>query len=388
MNKLLLSLLALPALAFPARAGGVHPSQVSDSLITWTNSLTNASYHVLWAAPSNRWPRSWQPMRSMEETGPATNRVPAPCLFAVALVSNPPSPGLAFVEGGAFLMGSDYAPGGDETPVHPVTIGPFYADKFEVTKAHWDRVRNWAIACGYTDLSGGGAGYDFTLWTARSESNHPVTGVTWYDAVKWCNARSEAESLAPVYFLDAGFTQPYRTGSVDAVWTDFGRSGYRLPTEAEWEKAARGGLTGHHYPWPGRDPQPTNCIQRTYANYLDSDDAYEAGTTPAGWYNGSQVIVEGFFRLAAQDMANGFGLYDVAGNVIEWCADWYDASYYSASPGENPAGPASGSDRVIRGGYSLSDPLALRCAARDHLGPNLQGGSVGFRCVRRADWND
>ena len=201
-------------------------------------------------------------------------------------------------------------------------------------------------------------GSSFSVETGKVE--HPVVEVSWFGAVAHANWRSAQDGLAPCYDLSTGTC-------------DFGANGYRLPTEAEWEYAARGGLqpTYSEYPWG-------STIVGSQANFYNSGDPFETpwpGTTPVGYYDGGQVP-------SGVDMANGFGLHDTNGNVFEWCNDWYSGSYYSVSPSSNPHGPASGSSRVIRGGSWDSDPPYLRSASR--LGSTLGDRSsvTGFRLVR------
>ena len=151
--------------------------------------------------------------------------------------------------------------------MHTVTVSAFYLDQFEVTKALWDDVKTYADANGYTfSNSGSGEG-----------AFHPVHTVNWYDCVKWCNARSEKEGLAPVYYTDAGFTTVYKTGEGTAPFANWAANGFRLPTEAEWEKAARGTLVGNTYPWG-------NTIGGGDANYNGSGDPFETviGYHPGG----------------------------------------------------------------------------------------------------------
>ncbi len=277
----------------------------------------------------------------------------------------PPPPGMAFIPAGPFQMGDSFNEvGAVALPVHNVQVDAFFIDKFEVTREIYENVRGWGAGNGYSINPG-----------SSVATSHPLQNVTWYDAVKWCNARSEKEGFAPVYFTDAAQTVVYRTGNVDlsnamVKWT---ASGYRLPTEAEWEKGARGGLLGMRYPWG-------NTIDGNQANYNVSGDPFDTsgnGTTPVGYYNGSQVP-------AGIDMANGYGLYDMAGNVYSWCWDWFDNTYYgSLTANNNPHGPATGTYRALRGGAYNNESTDLRCAKRTSgISPNSVSNQFSFRCAK------
>ncbi|MDF1785782.1 MAG: SUMF1/EgtB/PvdO family nonheme iron enzyme [Verrucomicrobiales bacterium] len=270
----------------------------------------------------------------------------------------PPPAGMVLIPAGDFEMGQT----GIATPVHTVTVSAFYLDQFEVTKALWDDVKIYADANVYT-FSNAGSGQG---------AFHPVHTVNWYDCVKWCNARSEKEGLAPVYYTDAEFTTVYKTGEGTAPFANWAANGFRLPTEAEWEKAARGTLVGNTYPWG-------NTIGGGDANYQTSGDPFDDGTTPVGYYDGGQVP-------AGEDRANGYGLYDMAGNVWEWCWDLFDSGWYSNTGAtitdtRGPNTNASGG-RVLRGGSWDVDTFRLRCAIRSAFTPVLEGFDIGFRSAR------
>ena len=246
---------------------------------------------------------------------------------------------MVLIPAGDFQMGDQSNPlegYSDERPVHTVSVSAFYMAKYEVTKELWDSVRAWGAANGrgYTDLAVGNGSY------ASKGANHPVHSITWYDMVKWCNARSQMENLVPCYTV-AGVT--YKTGQSlpDCNWS---ANGYRLPTEAEWEKAARGGQTGYNFPWG-------NDITHEQANYYNSsfysyDKSLTRGFHPT-WSNNDNGVYP-YSSPVGSFAANGYGLHDMAGNMWEWCWDWYGV--YTAGSQTDPRGAASGSYRMFRGG--------------------------------------
>jgi sulfatase modifying factor 1 len=224
----------------------------------------------------------------------------------------------------------------DEPPRHTVYVDAFYMDKYEVTNAQY---RKFVQATGHSEPEGS---EQFKPWSDENYNgdDQPVVYVTWEDAKAY------------------------------AEW-----AGKRLPTEAEWEKAARGGLVGKRFPWGDEWPPPPKAgnfadeaLKKVFPEALAFIAGYDDGyayTAPVGKY-----------------APNGYGLYDMAGNVWEWCADWYDKDYYASSPGENPSGPSSGQDRVIRsGGWSPNCVRTLRAADRSGITPVSSGSSYGFRCA-------
>lgn len=218
--------------------------------------------------------------------------------------------GMVLIPAGKFMMGSEDAP--DTKPVHEVYIDAFYLDKYEVTNAQYKRFCDdtGRIYPEFWGMDRYRSGPDYP--------DYPVMGVSWTDAkayAEWC--------------------------------------GKRLPTEAEWEYAARGGLAGEKYPNGG-------SLDSTVANYWKSE-----GPRSVGGYE-----------------PNGYGLYDVLGNVAEWCSDIYGYGFYAASPDSNPAGPEAGKFRVIRGGGWHTGPGCSTVVFRNGLRSNWKDFAVGIRCAK------
>ncbi|MBM3332195.1 zinc-ribbon domain-containing protein [candidate division WOR-3 bacterium] len=221
------------------------------------------------------------------------------------------------IPAGTFTMGSTVY--SDEEPVHQVYLDEYYIDKYEVTNRQYKRFcdstgRSWPPDPGFPGMS--------NYFTSFPDC--PVVYVSWEDAAAYC------------------------------TW-----AGKRLPTEAEWEKAARG-TDGRKYPWGSSAPGAGGLCR-----YIEFVDCYPA---PVGSYERG---------------ASPYGCMDMAGNVWEWCSDWLDASYYGRSPDSNPAGPSSGSGRVYRGGSWNGDDNWLRCSMRNFHNPWYRSCKLGFRCAGR-----
>ena len=302
---------------------------------------------------------------------------------------NAPS-GMVYIPAGPFDMGNSFTNGdcGDqaeliEVPVHTVDVGAFYIEKYEVTKSLWATVRDWAITNGYdfSSYSGAGQGPD-----------HPVGSNSWYDCVKWCNARSQMEGLDPCYYTNSNKTGLYTNGFFD-VHTNgvkWNTTGYRLPTEAEWEKACRGGVSGTRFPWG-------DTITHSDANYFSSENfsSNSYSTSPPcffdlsptrGYHPSYTNNGQPYTSPVGSFVPNGYGLYDMIGNVNEWCWDFYGTTYYASSPSTDPVGPAASSfetNRMLRGGgWHGFDATLYRCAYRMGNPPWEVTDNRGFRCVR------
>jgi len=278
----------------------------------------------------------------------------------------------------------------DEQPAHEITLTqPYAMSKFEITNHQYCGIMNRALAKGGAaikdgDLKGrhgkkflgithlfGIKNVDGRLVPAQGYRDHPVHAVTWYGATAFCNFLSMQEGLEPVYNLE--------------TWTwDTGKNGYRLPTEAEWEYAARKNQR-LAYAWG-------DSIRIAYLNYWASYEKRNNGkiTVPVGFYDGTKK--EG---LATENNSSPFGLYDMTGNVWEWCWDWYGESYYKTSPATDPKGPKRGDQRlpfnekvptkVWRGcGWGGNNAFS-RIAKRYSVAPETAINEVGFRIARNLE---
>jgi serine/threonine-protein kinase len=222
---------------------------------------------------------------------------------------------MVYVPAGPFEMGSNDGDS-DEKPVHTVNLDAFWIDQTEVTNAMY-------ALCVQAGLCSPPS--NNTYYINSTYAFHPVVHVSWLQANRYC------------------------------AW-----AGDRLPSETEWEKAARGGLEGKKYPWGDESP-----------------------TCQAGARNGAQYGgCNGRTKPIKTFQPNGYGLYDMAGNVWEWVADWYDSDYYSNSPSSNPTGPSSGQYRVLRGGSSNYDSSYIRSTYRYRYSPDYSDYLLGFRCAR------
>ena len=358
MNQTLKLGLGAMALGVCVAAYGQAPvvgSLSKNGVLVCSNLVPGTVAAVEWApSVTGPWTNNWAGLDSVTVDSNGMIQVAVPMFYRVRGTGAPA--GMALIPAGAFTMGATTNMGhesySDDVPQHTVEVSAFYMDTNLVSKAQWDEVYQWAITNGYSfDNTGSGRA-----------TNHPVQQINWYDMVKWCNARSEKEGRTPAYYTSAGQTTVYRSGQLNLTnecvkWN----SGYRLPTEAEWEKAARGGVSGQRFPWA-----ETN-ITHSLANYYSStNDAYDVNPTK-GYHPTFNDGVYPYTSPVGYFAANGYGLYDMAGNVSEWCWDIYWGTYYSSSPGTDPRGPATGSGRVVRGGSWDDRAGYCRTAYRNFL---------------------
>jgi len=293
---------------------------------------------------------------SLQGDGAGLTNIPAS-----AVVTAPP--GMVRIPAGPFTMGDTLDGSSNAIPV-TANLSAFYMAVHEVTLSQWQAVYFWAKDNGYTDLAAG----------AGKSANHPVQTVNWYDVVKWCNARSEMEGLTPVYYTNTARTAIYRTGSVTITnaMVKWDANGYRLPTEAEWEKAARGGLAGQRFPWG-------NTITQNLANYRGATGSYLYDQGPNDYNALGNDGTFPYTTPVGTFAANAYGLHDMAGNVWEWCWDWYDTPY---AEGTDPRGPDSGTLRVYRGGSWYYYAIFTRVSFRFGNVPDYRINDVGFRPAR------
>ena len=227
---------------------------------------------------------------------------------------------------GTFTMGNTRGQGySDEEPTHQVTLSSFFIGKYEVMQADYQTVM----------------GINPSYFSGQDK---PVESISWFDAVLFCNALSIEQGLTPCYNT--------------ATWfCDFSANGYRLPTEAEWEYAARGSSNNPDYLYSGSD----DIENVAWNSSNSSSQTHDVGTKNP----------------------NSLGIYDMSGNVWEWCNDWY--GLYSSSAQTDPVGPATGSYRVFRGGCWCSSASYCRVAIRNYVYPTSGSISIGFRLARRAN---
>lgn len=305
-----------------------------------------------------------------------------------------PPIGMLNVPAGTFQMGDPFNEGGaNERPVHTVPLSSYAIDQYEVTNQQYAAALNWAYAQSTLITVTGGVVYKFnsgtsfpycdttssssasrvtwngtTFGVVAGWENYPIVRVSWYGAAAYCNWRSTMEGR-PLCFDTT-------------TWAcDFARYGYRLPTEAEWEKAAgwNPAGAGRHFRFgEGSDGGGYNSLDGHRANYWGSGDPFDNGSSPIGYYNG--ITHDGY---PTQNAHSHYGCYDMSGNVWEWCYDWYSSSYYGTPEASyvDPHGPTNGTHRTVRGGAWTNDPSNSRASMRGNNTPQYRDPNLGFRCA-------
>lgn len=293
-------------------------------------------------------------------------------------------PEMIFIPGGTFQMGDDFHEGNsNELPVHSVSLSPFFMSRYEITNGQYREFLNSTLNQGQIEvingvvfMSGSGTHYCDTyssnhasqiaysegVFSVRTKGerdmfNDPMILVNWYGAAAYCNWLSLQEGRQPCYDLSTGEC-------------DFSNNGYHLPTEAQWEYAARGGHTEWRFPWG-------NTITHSQANYYSSSSySYDISSTPGDHPVWNDSIYP-YTSPVGSFVPNDYGLSDMAGNVWEWCNDWY--GNYSSSSQTDPTGPSIGTDCVLRGGgwYYFAD--GCRVSYRLFRNPGGRYNNGGFR---------
>jgi len=347
----------------------VVPSFSRNGVLVCSNLMAGSTGTVEWASSlAGPWTNSWAGPSSVVADSNGVFRVSVSMFYRVrgvaAPTNAPPPTNMVLIPASSFTMGDTLDGELDAVPLHTVYVSAFYMDANLVSYALWQQVYQWAI----------GHSYSFDNAGSGKATNHPVQTIDWYDCVKWCNARSEMEGRAPAYYTDASQAVVYRSGDLDVTnacvnWS----AGYRLATEAECEKAARGGQSGNRFPWG-------NTIDWGHANYSGDPSAYSYDLAPAAGYDPAfDDGVSPYTSPVGYFTPNGYGLCDMAGNVWGWSWDWYGP--YSSGSQADPRGASTGSYRVHRGGSWSHDASYCRAACRGSDWPVHVSNGGGFRSV-------
>jgi len=383
-----LCLVSLAGLEISHAQNPLITSFSANGVLTCSNLVAGSAAAVEWAPTvSGPWNSDWSSLTAIAVPSSHAISVGVPMFYRVQALTNGTftADGMALVPAGTYKIGDTLD--GDITDAQPtnVYVSNFYMDTNLVSGGLWSAVLTYASSHGFIMAASGGSAEGYAKAT-----NHPMGQCQWSDTLLWCNARSEQAGLTPVYYADAGLTQAYTNGLTQTTgfYPNWTANGYRLPTEAEFEKAARGGLNQNRFPWG-------NFISWANANYVGSLLSWPSGAAADSYfsYNFSSSGVNPVYATTVPYTSplgsfppNGYGLYDMTGNDFEWCWDWYAGPPYPAGSaylgGNDPHGPASGSARVGRGcSWDFAANIA-RCAHRTWGAPNAVYAQQGFRCVR------
>jgi sulfatase modifying factor 1 len=281
-----------------------------------------------------------------------------------------PPAGMVYIPAGIFQMG-DNLDSDSNAPIIFVQVSDFFMSQFEMTLDEYQTIYSWANSHGY-DINA----HDSHGTISAQGANHPIQTVSWEDALKLANAKSEREGLTPCYYSNVSHTTVLRSGDApyqSGSYVKWDADGYRLPTEAEWEKAARGGITGKRFPWG------TDTINHSYANYEAFDYIeydIEPSANASGVYHPQSVSGDPRTMPVGSFSPNGYGLYDMSGNVKEWCWDVYKSDFYGSSLVDPICDAGSTQTRVVRGGTWDDRATVLRSCNRSNF--DLWNGTYGY----------
>lgn len=299
------------------------------------NEIPNAEYYrVEWSPTSiGPWTNSWEALCDIGKPGNGSITCSVAICYRVIAEVRPE--GMIWIPAGTNSgIDPDYG-------AYSLSTDGFYMDTTEITKAKWDEVFNWGITNGYGFSYGDG-----------KDADHPVQGISWYDCVKWCNARSEMEGRTP-YYMDEG--NVYKWGTVEPTYV-VNANGYRLPTITEWRYAARGGLVGKRFSFG-------NTISHDQANYNSTGSlSYDVSST-TGYHPDYNDGLMPYTNPTQAFTPNTYGLWGMTGNVSEWCSD------------------KSGTSRAFCGGNYLYDASKARCGYASYSWPLSIGTVIGFRAI-------